>query len=238
MTPEGGDPMRTRLLQRDRDGAAQAAGPLAATLRAESRAVAGRHARRVRRLRIHIAAWALGVTVLTTLWVTNQWRSVGALESFGHEGEAGQWNPTLWALGVGVWSLVVGIMVLHVRLGRPPTDAEVDDEARRMTGRVGATTADAGVRLRARRRLEGVRRVRFHVAAWAFGMIVLTPLWALIEWQDNGGFERFGGDSRPGVWEPWILYVGGIWAAVIALLALRVHLGNRRSPTPTPPGPG
>lgn len=54
-------------------------------------------------------------------------------------------------------------------------------------------------------------------------MIVLTPLWALIEWQDNGGFERFSNDSQPGEWEPWILYVGGVWALVIAVFALQVY---------------
>jgi hypothetical protein len=55
-------------------------------------------------------------------------------------------------------------------------------------------------------------------------MIVLTPIWALIEWQDNGGFERWSDNSQPGSWEPWILYVGGIWALVIAVFAMHVYL--------------
>ena len=54
-------------------------------------------------------------------------------------------------------------------------------------------------------------------------MMVLTPLWAVIEWQYNGGFERFSNDSQPGEWEPWILYVGGIWALVVAVLAWRMR---------------
>lgn len=144
--------------------------------------------KRVRRLKINVAAWVLGTTLLTTLWAVNQWQANGALESFGHEGNPGQWNPTLWALGVGIWGLVVGIMAL-------------------------------GVLVR--------HRFRFHVAAWLLGMIVLTPLWALIEWQDNGGFERWSNNSRPGDWEPWILYVAGIWALVIAILALSEHLSRR-----------
>jgi hypothetical protein len=65
--------------------------------------------------------------------------------------------------------------------------------------------------------------LKFHVAAWVLGIVVLTPLWALIEWQDNGGFERWSNNSQPGDWEPWILYIGGVWAFVIAVFALRVY---------------
>lgn len=60
-------------------------------------------------------------------------------------------------------------------------------------------------------------------------MVIITPLWALIERQDNGGLERFAADDRPGSWEPWILDVGGIWAGVIVLIAFRLHLGVRRA---------
>ena len=55
----------------------------------------------------------------------------------------------------------------------------------------------------------------------ALGMLVVTPLWALLEWQDNGAFERWSGNSRPGDWDPWFLYVGGIWASVVVVLWLR-----------------
>ena len=78
----------------------------------------------------------------------------GGFERFGHEGDAGR-EPTLWALGIGVPTLIVGIMALSVYFVRP--------------------TADSAV-LR-------MQRLKFHVAAWLFGMVVLTPLWALIEWQ-------------------------------------------------------
>jgi hypothetical protein len=76
--------------------------------------------------------------------------------------------------------------------------------------------------------VDRVNRLKFHVAAWVLGMVLLTPLWALIEWQDNGGFERWSDNSQPGSWEPWILYVGGIWALVVAGLALRVYFGRGR----------
>ncbi len=51
-------------------------------------------------------------------------------------------------------------------------------------------------------RRERMRQLTFHVAAWVLGMIVATPLWALIEWQDNSAFERWSTNSQPGSWDP------------------------------------
>jgi hypothetical protein len=161
------------------------------------RAAAQRQVKRVRRLKLSAAVWGVWTILITALWVLVEWQDNGALKSFGHEGEAGQWNPTLWALGVGVATLIVGIMALGVYFVRP--------------------TADRAV-LR-------MQRLKFHVAAWLFGMTVLTPLWLLIEWQDNGGFERWSDNSQPGSWDPWILAVGGVWAlAVLGLFAVRLVL--------------
>ena len=154
---------------------------------------ARRYAVRVRRLKLSVAVWSLWTTLITTLWVAHEWDVNGAFERFGHEGDPGQWNPTLWALGVGVATLIVGIMALGVYFVGP--------------------TADPAV-LR-------IQQLKFHVAAWLFGMAVLTPLWALIEWQDNGGLERWSNNSQPGDWDPWILIVGGVWAlAVLGLFAV------------------
>jgi hypothetical protein len=75
--------------------------------------------------------------------------------------------------------------------------------------------------------------LKFHVSAWALGMLVITPLNALIEWQDNGRFERLSSNSRPGSRDPWVLEIGGIWALVIAALAVVVYLDR-----PKPPGRG
>ena len=163
------------------------------------RAATRHHVEPVRRLKINLGAWVLGTILLTTLWVVNQWQDNGALESFGHEGETGQWNPTLWALAVGIWGLTVGIMALRVHFERPASAGDVEQ-------------------------LERIGRLKFHIAAWVLGMLVLTPLWALIEWQDNGGFERFSNNSQPGNWEPWILYIGGIWAAVIAVFTVHAYI--------------
>jgi hypothetical protein len=183
-----------------------------------------RYAKRVRRLKIHVVAWALGIVAPTGLWIAVEWNANGAFERFAHEGNPGDWNPTLWALAVGIWALVVGIMALRVHFERPVTAPEIDHAAAELAPHFAkyATRADE-LRRFARRRLEGIRRLKFHVAAWALGMVVITPLNALIEWQDNGAFERLSRNSQPGSWDPWVLWVGGIWALVIAALALLVY---------------
>lgn len=218
--------MPTEMLTKDERRAPQTPAPTAAATEKHERSDAARaQVRRERLAKINAAAWALGTILLTTLWAVNQWQANGALKSFGHEGDPGQWNPTLWALGVGIWGLIVGVIALRAYVGRPPTEAEVDRELARLRPHAAAGNAPAAdLRRVARGRLDRVRRVKFHVGAWVLGMIVLTPLWALIEWQDNGGFERFSNDSRPGEWEPWILYVGGIWALVIATLAVQAYV--------------
>jgi hypothetical protein len=173
---------------------------------------------------MYVGAWILGTIVLTVLWGAHEWQADGALRSFGHEGADGQWNPTLWALGVGVWGLTVGILALRSLFERPVLDSEIERVVRQFEPEPIPPTLWHLTRAY----LERIGRLKFHVSACALGMVILTPLWAMIEWQDNGGFERFGNDSQPGEWEPWFLYIGGIWALVIAIFALRVFRAGRR----------
>jgi len=166
----------------------------------ELRMAARRYAARVRRLKLSAAVWGMWTILITTLWVVHEWDVNGAFERFGHEGDPGQWNPTLWALGIGIPTLIVGIMALAVYF----------------------------VRSAAERAVLRMQRLKFHAAAWLFGMVVLTPLWALIEWQDNGSFERWSNNSQPGDWDPWILIVGGMWAlSALALFVVRQVLERR-----------
>ena len=83
--------------------------------------------------------------------------------------------------------------------------------------------AEDELRAFARKRIERIRRVKMHVAGYVVGMLVLTPVWLLVEWQDNGAFERWSDQGNPGDWEPWILYVALIWGLVVALMALRAY---------------
>jgi hypothetical protein len=75
----------------------------------------------------------------------------------------------------------------------------------------------------ARKHVERVHRLKLHFAAFVLGMVVLTPVWLLVEWQDNGGFERWSSDGNPGDWEPWILWVALIWGFVLGAMALRTY---------------
>ena len=75
----------------------------------------------------------------------------------------------------------------------------------------------------ARRHLQRVRQSKVDVALFVLGMIVLTPIWALVEWQSAGGFERFSDGEHPGDWEPWLLYIAIPWGLYVAYVALRTH---------------
>lgn len=190
----------------------------------EVRAAETRYAGRVRRFKRQALVWAIGSVVATSLWIVVEWTGNGAFERFAHEGNQGDWNPTLWALVVGIWGLVIGIMALRVHFERPLSVGDVDRAVEQRSARFAAKGAvGPEVRRFVRKRLEGVRRLKFHLAAWALGMLVIAPLNALIEWQDNGGFERVSSDSQPGSWDPWVLYIGGIWACVIVGLALALY---------------
>ena len=120
-------------------------------------------------------------------------------------------------------------MALRVYFERPATAAEVDREAERLQHAIAETgPADAALRRLARARLERVQRLKSNVAAWLLAMIVLTPVNVLIEWQDNGGFQRISRDSQPGSWDPWILFAG-------AHLGRRHRRGLRAAGVPRPP---
>ncbi len=82
---------------------------------------------------------------------------------------------------------------------------------------------DEYLRRWARQHVERVHRLKLHIAAFALGMIVLTPTWVIVEWQSNGGLERWSANGNPGDWEPWILYVGLVWGLIVAIVALRTY---------------
>lgn len=86
-----------------------------------------------------------------------------------------------------------------------------------------ATSPDDQLRAFARQHLERVHRLKLNIAAYVLGMVVLTPVWVLVEWESNGGFQRWSSNSQPGDWEPWILYVALIWGLVVGIMALKVY---------------
>lgn len=83
--------------------------------------------------------------------------------------------------------------------------------------------SDDELRKWARQHVERVHRLKLHVGAFVLGMVVLTPVWLLVEWQDNGAFKHWSSNGNPGDWEPWILYVVLIWGLVVGIDALKTY---------------
>ena len=82
---------------------------------------------------------------------------------------------------------------------------------------------DDALREWARMHVRRVHRLQRDVAVFVLGMVTLSVVWALVQWQDNGAFERFSGGDNPGDWEPWILYVALIWGFFLAADALKTY---------------
>ena len=85
------------------------------------------------------------------------------------------------------------------------------------------STEESELREWARKHVERIHRLKRDVAIYVLGMVALTSVWAIVEWQDNGAFERFSGGNNPGDWEPWILYVALIWGFFVAIDALKAY---------------
>jgi 2TM domain len=76
----------------------------------------------------------------------------------------------------------------------------------------------------ARERVELRRRLRQRAAAFALGMLVLTPVWAVGEYLSSAGWpQRLSGNDNPGDWSPWIIWVSLAWGLYVALTALALH---------------
>jgi len=102
---------------------------------------------RLRRFRLHMLAFALGVPVLGGVWVLTEYYEEHTWPSrFASAPDvAGTWDP--WFFWVaGIWFIVLAIHALRTYLGppvgplgryirRPPTRAEVDREVERLTSR-------------------------------------------------------------------------------------------------------
>ncbi len=116
-----------------RDGRdARSARPAAAAAEEERlREWARLHVERVHRLKLHVAAFVLGMVVLAPVWVFVEWESNGAFERLSDGGKPGDWDP--WILYVAlVWGTIVAFAALRTSFDRPTTEAEIDHELRRL----------------------------------------------------------------------------------------------------------
>ena len=80
-----------------------------------------------------------------------------------------------------------------------------------------------------REQIESGRRLRLRAAAFALGMLVLTPVWAVSEYLGSRGWpQRLSANGNSGDWSPWIIWVALAWGFYVALTAVVIHL--RRPP--------
>ena len=83
--------------------------------------------------------------------------------------------------------------------------------------------SEDSLRKAARRRVEQNRRLRLRIAAFALGMAVLAPVWAVGEYLSSGAPERLSPNGNAGDWSPWIIWVALAWGFYVLLSVLAVH---------------
>ncbi len=94
-----------------------------------------------------------------------------------------------------------------------------------------APEPDSELRAWARKHVERVHKLKREVAIFLLGMTALTGIWVLVEWQDNGPFERLSDNGNPGDWEPWVLYVALVWGFFVLLDAVKVYFDRPTTQT-------
>ena len=98
------------------------------------RKLARRRVEQGRRLRLRVAAFGLGMLVLTPVWAVGEYLSSGSPERLSPNGNPGDWSP--WIIWVALaWGFYVLLSVVAIHFDRPVTDAEVDRELERLAAR-------------------------------------------------------------------------------------------------------
>jgi hypothetical protein len=84
---------------------------------------------------------------------------------------------------------------------------------------------DEVLRQLALRHLELVRKFKLYLSIYVLSMLVLTPVWIATQYeQADGWLEHLSTRSRyPGDWDPWIIWVALIGAAVVGIAGLRAY---------------
>ena len=88
-----------------------------------------------RRLKMRIAAFLLGMLVLTPVWAVSEYLSSGDWpQRLSPNDNPGDWSP--WIIWVGLaWGFYVALTALAIRLRRPPvSEREIERELERLAG--------------------------------------------------------------------------------------------------------
>ena len=84
---------------------------------------------------------------------------------------------------------------------------------------------DEALRKAALRHLERVRKFKLYLAVYVLSMLVLTPVWIVTQYETaDGWLEHLSSRSRyPGDWDPWIIWVAIVGAALVAIAGYRAY---------------
>ncbi len=79
------------------------------------------------------------------------------------------------------------------------------------------------------RRLEHVRKFKVYLSLYVLSLLVLTPVWIVTQYESaDGWLEHLSSRSRyPGDWDPWIIWVALVGAALVAVAGLRAYVFDR-----------
>ena len=105
---------------------------MSTTVDNDLRSVAIERMERTRRLKLRLAAFVLGMLVLTPVWLVSEYlRAGGWPDQLSNNGNPGDWHPWLIWVGLG-WGFYVAISALAFRWHRPMSEAEVEHEIARL----------------------------------------------------------------------------------------------------------
>jgi hypothetical protein len=109
--------------------------PTAPTKDEELRRVAHKQLENVRKFKLYLSAYVLGMLVLTPVWALTEYLNAdGWPERFSEQSNPGDWNP--WILWIALGGLLlVGIAALRAYFTKPITEADIDREVERLTSR-------------------------------------------------------------------------------------------------------
>ena len=99
------------------------------------RELAVKQVERVRSFKLHLFAFAVGIPVIGAIWVLTEYFEDNSWPSrfVADDGAPGNWDPWFFWV-VGIWALLLAIHAFRTYAHRPPSEAEIDREVRRLKG--------------------------------------------------------------------------------------------------------
>lgn len=96
------------------------------------RELARKRAKQVRRLKLRVATFVLGMLVLTPVWAVAEYLSAGGWpQRLSPKDNPGDWSP--WLIWVALaWGFYIVLSVVVIHFQRPVSDREIERELERL----------------------------------------------------------------------------------------------------------